>query len=121
MKNPGCANNRGSPPATSRNSSYQIPLFPYASAAMILKAQTACGDDDDSLSNTGLCSDFYVLKWVPTLSPPRTSESSKNPVNGLRQIAGLPRLGPIILRAIHVEPSRFDVLSVIKDGLLPRP
>jgi len=33
---------------------------------MILKTKTACGDDDDSPSNTGLCSDFYVLKWVPT-------------------------------------------------------
>jgi hypothetical protein len=29
--------------------------------------ERACGDDDDSPSNTGLCSDFYVLKWVPTV------------------------------------------------------
>jgi hypothetical protein len=33
---------------------------------MMLKAKAACGDDDDSLSRTGLCSDFYVFKWVPT-------------------------------------------------------
>jgi hypothetical protein len=35
---------------------------------MMLKAKAACGDDDDSLSRTGLCSDFYVFKWVPTLA-----------------------------------------------------
>jgi len=34
---------------------------------MILKPKTACGDDDDSPSHTGLCSDFYVFKWVPTV------------------------------------------------------
>jgi hypothetical protein len=34
---------------------------------MMLKAKAACGDDDDSLSRTGLCSDFYVFKWVPTV------------------------------------------------------
>ena len=55
------------------------------------------------------------------LSPRPTSESSKNPVNSFRQIAGLPRLGPMILRAIHDEPGPFDVLSVIKNGPLPRP
>jgi hypothetical protein len=33
---------------------------------MILKPKTACGDEDTSPSDTGLCSDFYVLKWVPT-------------------------------------------------------
>jgi hypothetical protein len=46
---------------------------------------------------------------------------AKIPVNSFRQIAGLPRHGPIIVRAIHDEPSRFDVLSVIKNGLLTRP
>jgi hypothetical protein len=33
---------------------------------MRLKAKAACGDDDTSPSNTGLCSDFYVFKWVLT-------------------------------------------------------
>jgi hypothetical protein len=51
MKNPGCANNRGSPPYASGNSSYQIPLLPNAPAAMMLKAKTAYGDDADPLSN----------------------------------------------------------------------
>jgi hypothetical protein len=50
MKNPGCANNRGSPPYASENSSYQIPLLPNAPAAMILKAK-AYGDDANPLSN----------------------------------------------------------------------
>jgi len=31
---------------------------------MMLQAKAAFGDDDDSLSDTGLCSDFYVFKWV---------------------------------------------------------
>ena len=66
MKNPGWANNRGSPPYISRNSSYQIPLSPDAPAAMILKPRTACGDDDGSLSSLGLCSDLYVSWRVPT-------------------------------------------------------
>jgi hypothetical protein len=66
MKNPGWANNRGSPPDNSRNSSYQIPLLPNAPVAMILKAKAAYGDDDDSPSHTGLCSDFYVFKRVLT-------------------------------------------------------
>ena len=51
MKNPGCANNRGSPPYASGNSSYQSPLLPNAPAAMILKAKTAYGDDANPLSN----------------------------------------------------------------------
>jgi len=71
MKNPGCSNNRGSPLYTSGNLSYQIPLLPNAPAAMRLKAKAACGDDDASPSNTGLCSDFYVFRWVLTLFPPR--------------------------------------------------
>src|ERR1039458_6007135 len=50
MKNPGWANNRGSPPYISRNSSYQIPLSANAPAAMILKPKTACGDEDGSQS-----------------------------------------------------------------------
>jgi hypothetical protein len=33
---------------------------------MMLKAKAAYGDDDDSPSHTGLCSDFYVFKWVLT-------------------------------------------------------
>jgi hypothetical protein len=66
MKNPGWANNRGSPPYISRNSSYQIPLSPNAPAAMTFKAKAACGDEDGSLSILGLCSDFYVSKPVPT-------------------------------------------------------
>jgi hypothetical protein len=33
---------------------------------MMLKAKPAFGDDDDSPSHTGLCSDFYVFKWVLT-------------------------------------------------------
>ena len=37
---------------------------------MRLKAKAACGDDDDSPSHTGLCSDFYVFKWVLTVLPP---------------------------------------------------
>ena len=32
--------------------------------AMMLKAKAAFGDDDDSPSHTGLCSDFYVFKWA---------------------------------------------------------
>jgi hypothetical protein len=32
---------------------------------MMLKAKPAFGDDDDS-PPTGLCSDFYVFRWVPT-------------------------------------------------------
>jgi hypothetical protein len=67
MKNPGCANSRGSPPDIPWNSSYQILLSSNAPAAMMLKSKAACGDDDDSLSHTGLCSDFYVFKWVPTI------------------------------------------------------
>ncbi len=35
--------------------------------AMMLKAKAAYGDDDDSPSYTGLCSDFYVFKWALTL------------------------------------------------------
>src|SRR5208283_3850788 len=66
MKNPGWANNRGSPPYVSRNSSYQIPRSANAPAAMILKANTACGDEDGSFSILGLCSDFYASKRVPT-------------------------------------------------------
>ena len=66
MKNPGWANNRGSPPYISRNSSYQNPLSPNAPAVMIFKAKAACGDEDGSLSYSGLCSDFYVSKRVPT-------------------------------------------------------
>jgi hypothetical protein len=42
-------------------------------AAMMLQAKAAFGDDDDSLSDTGLCSDFYVFKWVLTAS--RTAHS----------------------------------------------
>jgi hypothetical protein len=33
---------------------------------MRLKAKAAYGDDDASPSNTGMCSDFYVFKWVLT-------------------------------------------------------
>src|SRR5208283_85517 len=68
MKNPGWANNRGSPPYVSRNSSYQIPRSANAPAAMILKANTACGDEDGSFSILGLCSDFYASKRVPTIT-----------------------------------------------------
>jgi hypothetical protein len=50
MKNLGWANNRGSPPYISRNSSYQIPLSPNAPAAMTFKAKAACGDEDGSQS-----------------------------------------------------------------------
>ena len=53
MKNPGCANNRGSPLYASGNSSYQILRFPNAPAAMMLIH-----------SPTGICTDFYVLKCV---------------------------------------------------------
>ena len=67
MKNPGCANSRGSPLYISRNSSYQIPLSPNAPTAMIVKPKTACGDEDDLFSNLGPCSDFYVSKRVPTV------------------------------------------------------
>ena len=34
--------------------------IPTAAAAMMLKAETAYGDDADSLSHTGLGSDFYA-------------------------------------------------------------
>jgi hypothetical protein len=37
---------------------------------MMLQAKAAFGDDDDSLSDTGLCSDFYVFKWVLTVGSP---------------------------------------------------
>jgi hypothetical protein len=67
MKNPGWANNRGSPPI-SRNSSYQIPLSANAPAAMIVKPKTACGDEDVSLSILDLCSDFYVSTRVPAFT-----------------------------------------------------
>jgi hypothetical protein len=80
MKNPGWANNRGSPPDASRNSSYEIPLLPNAPAAMILKAKTTCGDEDDSLSNLGLCSDLYVSDRVPT----ETTTSTRIPGSGMR-------------------------------------
>ena len=50
MKNPGCANKRGSPLYASGNSSYQILRFPIAPAAMIFRSKTACGDDADPLS-----------------------------------------------------------------------
>jgi hypothetical protein len=50
MKNPGWANNRGSPLHASGNSSYQILRFPNAPAAMIFKSKTAYGDDADALS-----------------------------------------------------------------------
>ncbi len=33
---------------------------------MMLKSKPAFGDDDDSPSHTGLCSDFYVFKWALT-------------------------------------------------------
>src|SRR5208282_5325731 len=93
MKNPGWANNRGSPPYISRNSSYQIPRSSNAPTAMILKTKTACGDDDDSPSNTGLCSDFYVLKWVPTL---RTLEEIRADIEALeKESEGL--LGQILV------------------------
>jgi hypothetical protein len=36
---------------------------------MMLQAKAAFGDDDDSLSHTGLCSDFYVFEWVLTPIP----------------------------------------------------
>ena len=49
-KNPGCANNRGSPLCASGNSSYQILRFPNAPAEMIFKSKTAYGDDADALS-----------------------------------------------------------------------
>ena len=66
MKNPGWANNRGSPPYISRNSSYQILPFPNAPAAMTFRAKATCGDEDGSISSLGLRSDFYVLKYVRT-------------------------------------------------------
>jgi hypothetical protein len=90
MKNPGWANNRGSPPYISRNSSYQIPLSLNAPAAMILKPKTACGDEDGSLSILGLCSDFYVSKRVTTL----TAGSS----SGLPETDLLPQL------KLHYQP-----------------
>ena len=68
MKNPGWANNRGSPPYISKDSSYQIPLSPNAPVAMTFKAKAACGDEDDWFSILGRCSDFYVSKRVPTIS-----------------------------------------------------
>jgi hypothetical protein len=67
MKNPGCGNNRGSPLYVSGNSFYQIQPFPNAPAAMILKAKVAYGDDADSLSKTGLCSEKYVFQCALTL------------------------------------------------------
>ena len=39
-------------------------------SAMMLQAKAAFGDDDDSLSHTGLCSDFYVFEWVLTAEGP---------------------------------------------------
>ena len=48
MKNPGWANNRGSPPYISKDSSYQILLLPNAPVAMILRAKAAFGDDAQS-------------------------------------------------------------------------
>jgi radical SAM superfamily enzyme YgiQ (UPF0313 family) len=38
---------------------------------MTFKAKAAGGDEDDSPSDTGLCLDFYVFKWVPTKLPSR--------------------------------------------------
>jgi len=62
MKNPGCANNRGSPLYASGNLSYQIPQ----------PLERAYGDDIQSQkppaammmtpSKTGLCSDFYAFR-----------------------------------------------------------
>src|SRR5208282_2093414 len=74
MKNPGCANNRGSPPYISRNSSYQIPLPPNAPAAMRLKPKTACGDEDGSQSaacvqiSTFLSRCLHIREWIEALS-----------------------------------------------------
>ena len=48
MKNPGCANNRGSPLYASGNSSYQIPLLPERACGDDIQAQTAYGDDAPS-------------------------------------------------------------------------
>jgi hypothetical protein len=43
---------------------------------MMLQAKAALGDDDDSLSHTGLCSDFYVFKWVLTAASLALCESA---------------------------------------------
>ena len=40
---------------------------------MRLKAKAACGVDDASPSNIGLCSDFYVFRWVLTRQPPAST------------------------------------------------
>ncbi|MGD0228061.1 MAG: hypothetical protein ABSF71_37630, partial [Terriglobia bacterium] len=44
---------------------------PRAPAAMMLKAETAYGDDAVSFSNTGSCSNSFTFKCVP--SPIRSS------------------------------------------------
>ncbi len=65
MKNPGCANNRGSllkPPGTHPIKS----AAPQHACGDDAQAKTACGDDADSLSKSGLCSKNYVFWCTPT-------------------------------------------------------
>jgi hypothetical protein len=58
------------------------PAVPERTAAMILKAKAACGDDADSPSSTGLCSDFYVFKCVRTLVDSQGRRTGKDPITG---------------------------------------
>ena len=53
-------------PAPSERACGDDTQSPEPPPAMMLQAKAACGDDDDSPSHTGLCSDFYVFKWVLT-------------------------------------------------------
>ena len=84
--------------------------------AMMLQAKAACGDDDDaSPPNIGLCSDFYVFKWVLTCDvaslsriaiKSRSSQRNANnwlsdiqPILGSRRIPFRYRLAASLLKA----------------------
>src|ERR1017187_4955779 len=100
MKNPGWANNRGSPPYISRKSSYQIPLSPNAPAAMTFKAKAACGDEDGSQSaacvqiSTVLsgCLHFGQVDGDPV---PLCGHGERWTISKIRQ--GIPRAGVALL------------------------
>lgn len=64
-----------------------------------IQSQAAFGDDAASLLKTGLCSDFYVLRWVRTASTLCCSLNTKAPPgkhlvsgDGFNRAAGAPTL-----------------------------
>lgn len=79
---------------------------------MILKTKTACGDDDDSPSNTGLCSDFYVFKWVLT--------GRGGLIEELANVLGLAQVALFDVAGAPIYPGGLDqvVVVVAANGLL---